>query len=127
MIIGIGTDIIQIRRIALTRKRFGDKFTRRILTPAERARMDCLSESQKDSYFAKRYAAKEAVVKALGCGIGRLATWQEIEILNDGAGAPYVKLSGLTAETLASKADSARIHLSLSDDVNAVAFVIIEK
>lgn len=127
MIIGIGTDIVQIRRISLTRQRYGLKFVRRILTPAEQTRFMTLSTGQQDAYLAKRYAAKEAFVKALGCGIGRLATWQEIEIGNDTEGAPVITVSGQTAETLSQKAANAKIHISLSDDLNAVAFVVIEQ
>lgn len=126
MIIGIGTDIVQIKRISITRQRFGEKFVRRILTLNEQIKMNTLQPQQQDAFLAKRYAGKEAVVKALGCGIGSLATWQEIEILNDSYGAPYVQLSGKTAQTLANKISSARIHISLSDDNNALAFVVIE-
>lgn len=126
MIIGIGTDIVQIKRIALTRKRYGLKFVRRILTPTEQTRLETLSLSQQDAYLAKRYAAKEALVKALGCGIGHLATWQEIEILNNEKGAPVLTLSGQTANTLYTKFPQAQIHISIADDLNAMAFVIIE-
>ncbi len=128
MIIGIGTDIVQIRRIQVTIDRFGTKFLNRIFTPAERERGETLSGTTRYGYYAKRYAAKEAVSKALGTGIGRLAGWQEIEILNDATGAPTLHLSGLTAETLVQKAagNETRTHLSLSDDLFAAAFVVIE-
>ncbi len=127
MIIVIGTDIVQIKRISLTRQRYGLKFVRRILTPTEQTRFMALSIKQQDAYLAKRYAAKEAFVKALGCGIGRLATWQEIEIGNDTEGAPVITIFGQTAKTLSQKATHAKIHVSLSDDLNAVAFIVIEQ
>lgn len=128
MIIGIGTDIVQIRRIELTVKRFKETFIRRIFTPLELEKAQTLPFKQQINFYAKRYAAKEAVSKALGTGIGRLASWQEIEILNDTQGAPFVHLSGKTAQTLTEKAGQkpSCIHISLSDDLNAVAFVVIE-
>ena len=126
MIIGIGTDIVQIKRIATTRQRFGENFVQRILTPNERTKMNMLHVQHQDAFLAKRYAGKEAIVKALGCGIGSLATWQEIEILNDSKGAPTVRLTGKTAQTLQEKAPCAHICISLSDDLNALAFVVIE-
>lgn len=127
-ILGIGTDIVQIRRIELTYKRFGDSFIRRLFTSNEREKAQSLTFKQQINFYAKRYAAKEAVSKALGTGMGRLATWQEIEIGNDTNGAPLVVLSGQTAQTLMLKAAGreTHIHLSLSDDLNALAFVVIE-
>lgn len=127
MIIGIGTDIVQIKRIELTVRRWGDKWTHRLFTPAERAAADRLTETGRAAYYAKRFAAKEAFSKALGTGIGHLATWREIEILNTAGGAPVLTVSGKTAETLAKTAGvPTRIHISLSDDDMAVAMVIIE-
>ncbi len=127
MIIGIGTDIIQISRITAARHRFGEKFVQRILTSTEYAKFLTLSTHQQDAWLAKRYAAKEAVVKAIGCGIGQSATWHEIEVLNNEQGAPVVTLFGKTATTLANKAPNTHIHISLSDDLQATAFVIIEQ
>lgn len=127
MIIGIGTDIVQIQRIAEAQKQYGDKFIRRILTLSEQERLAVLSPKQQTAYLAKRYAIKEAVVKALGCGIGARASWLDIEVRNDESGAPYVVLSGRAEETLAHKCRQAKIHISVSDDVNAVAFVVIEE
>lgn len=127
-ILGIGTDIVQIKRIELTYKRYKEKFINRIFTPLEREKAQLLSFNQQINFYAKRYAGKEAVSKALGTGMGRLASWQEIEITNDSSGAPTVTLTGQTAQTLLEKAAGKKthIHLSLSDDLNAMAFVIIE-
>lgn len=128
-LIGLGTDIIQIHRIGVSVKRYGDKFLNRIFTPAERAKAESLIEDKKIAYYAKRFAAKEALSKALGSGIGRLAAWQEIEILNDDKGAPTLTLSGETANYLKTLAgeQATKIHISLSDDEYAVATVLVEK
>lgn len=128
MIIGIGTDIIQIKRIELIIKRFNGSFISRIFTLTEQDKAQDLSPKQRANFYAKRYAAKEAISKALGTGIGLQARWQEIEILNLPNGSPFVTLYGYTAHTLVQKANGhpTRIHLSLSDDLNAVAFVVIE-
>ena len=127
MIIGIGTDIVQIQRIAEAQKQYGDKFIRRILTLSEQERFNGLSPKQQTAYLAKRYAIKEAVVKALGCGIGARASWLDIEVRNDELGAPYVVLSGNALATLLKKGHQPKIHVSVSDDVDAVAFVVIEE
>ena len=127
MIIGIGTDIVQIDRIDRALKQYGGQFINRILTPFEQEGLAVLSPKQQTAYLAKRYAIKEAVVKALGCGIGARASWLDIEVRNDELGAPYVVLSGRAEETLAHKCRQAKIHISVSDDVNAVAFVVIEE
>lgn len=128
MIIGMGVDIVQIRRIELTIKRYGEKFLNRIFTPAERAAAQNLSHEKQAAFYAKRYAAKEAASKALGSGIGRLAMWGEMEILNDAAGAPHLTFSGQTLATLTKLANgqTPRIFISLSDDAAAVATVILE-
>ena len=125
-IVGIGTDIIQIKRIAVTKKRFGEKFIKRIFTQNEQASAQNLTPTVQDAFYAKRYAAKEAFVKALGCGISALATWQEIEVIKDEKGAPSFLITGKTAQTLHQKAKKPHIHLTLSDDGYACAFVIIE-
>lgn len=125
-IIGIGTDIIQIKRIAIIQKRFGEKFIKRIFTPYEQECAQNLTPPVQEAFYAKRYAAKEAFVKALGCGISALATWQEIEVVKDSKGAPSLRIIGKTAQTLHQKAKNPQIHLTLSDDSYACAFVIIE-
>lgn len=128
MIIGMGTDIVQIKRIDLTIKRYGNKFLNRIFTPAERAAAEKLAPQKQTAYYAKRYAAKEAASKALGSGIGHLAMWQEMEILNNKAGAPVLTFSGQTLEYLKNLANkqATRIFISLSDDEAAIATVILE-
>lgn len=127
-LIGIGTDIVQIRRIQALVKRYGEKYLNRIFTPAERDEAQKLSPAQRGAFYARRFAVKEAVSKALGTGIGALAGWREIETIHDEKRAPAVRLSGKAAATLRQKAGGrpAAIHLSVSDDSLAVAFVVIE-
>lgn len=125
-IIGIGTDVVQIKRLALVRKRYGQKFIRRIFTAGEQQAAALLTEAQRDSFYAKRFAAKEAFSKALGTGIGAKAGWLDIEVIRNEAGAPSFNLTGQAKKTLEQKCSSSRVFLSLSDDLVATAFVIIE-
>lgn len=128
MIVGIGTDIVQIRRIELSIRRWGDKFLTRIFTENERKIADNLAPSPRMAYYAKRFAAKEAFSKALGTGIGALSTWTEIEVVRSVSRAPTLKITGKTAQTLRQLAgENACVHISLSDDEAATAFVVIEK
>ncbi|MDR2901821.1 MAG: holo-ACP synthase [Lactobacillales bacterium] len=126
-IFGIGTDIVQIRRISTVVKRYNEAFLKRIFTPKEREIAASFSETKKMAYLAKRYAAKEAFSKAVGSGMGAHVHWNEIEILNDDRGAPVITLLAQTAanfQALIGK-KKADIRVSLSDDVFACAFVII--
>lgn len=129
MIVGIGSDLVEVRRIEVTIKRYGAKFLNRIFTIAERERANELEPKGRAAYYAKRYAAKEAVAKALGSGIGRLAGWVEIETLSNAKGAPEVHLYGKTAESLSALAgEKARVFISLSDERRyALATVVIEQ
>ena len=92
MIVGVGTDIVQINRIEETLERLGEAFVARILTPAER--LEFQSSANPHRLLAKRFAAKEAVGKALGTGIGQGISWQHIEITHNDIGAPSLRLSG---------------------------------
>ena len=124
MIIGVGTDIIQIQRLAHVLERHPRTFARRVFTAGE----ERLAAGGRASapYYAGRWAAKEAIVKALGCGIGRECGFLDIEILNDGAGRPVAKLSGAGGATM-DRLGVKRLHLSISHDVvNAVAFAVAE-
>ena len=123
MTIAVGTDILRIARIAEVLERQGDRFVARILTPLEREeyRLSKLPERM----LAKRFAAKEAVAKTLGTGIGRGVSWQDICIKHDGFGAPLVELSGGAAE-VAKKRGGKRVELSLSDEEDyVIAFAIL--
>ena len=118
MILGVGVDLIDIRRVERTLARFGERFVERVFTPAERAR----SERRPDpaAAYAKRYAAKEACAKALGTGFRQGVYWRDIEVLNRPSGQPVVQLAGGAAARLAALTPSGmrpRIDVSLSDEL----------
>lgn len=128
MIIGIGSDIIDIRRIERSVERFGERFLNRVFTEGERAKAE--SRRRRVDTYAKRFAAKEACSKALGTGIYRGVTWQQMEVINLKGGKPTLKLSGAAADRLALLTPagfSPHIHITLTDDHPwAQAFVVIE-
>ncbi len=128
MIVGIGSDLTDIRRIQDTLDRFGDRFMERIFTPLERDRS--LRKADPAASFAKRFAAKEACAKALGTGMRRGVFWRDMGVVNLRSGQPTLALTGGAAEQLARIVPTGRkvaIHLSLTDDhPYAQAFVIIE-
>ena len=128
MIIGIGSDLSDIRRVADTLTRFGERFTNRIFTEIERTRSE--RKPDRASSYAKRFAAKEACSKALGTGFRRGVFWRDMGVVNLPSGQPTLKLTGHAAEHLARltpPGHEARIHLTLSDEhPYALAFVVIE-
>jgi len=124
MIVAIGTDIVEIARIKAVLERHGRHFAERILCPRELLRFD--QHSHPAAYLAKRFAAKEALAKALGTGIGRVS-WQDIETTNNPSGAPQFILGGLAKE-LMSEMGATEALLSLSDEQEyALAFVVLSK
>jgi holo-[acyl-carrier protein] synthase len=128
MIIGLGSDLCDIRRIQNSLDRFGRRFTERLFTEIERER----SERKPDAAasYAKRFAAKEACSKALGTGFRRGVFWRDMGVVNIRSGQPTLALTGGAAERLAEMVpDGMRgiIHLTMTDDhPYAQAFVIIE-
>jgi holo-[acyl-carrier protein] synthase len=128
VIVGIGSDLTNIRRIKDTLDRFGDRFMERIFTPLERERS--LRKADPAASFAKRFAAKEACAKALGTGMRRGVFWRDMGVVNLRSGQPTMALTGGAAAQLARlvpEGRTAAIHLSLTDDhPYAQAFVIIE-
>ena len=128
MIIGIGSDLSDIRRIEKTLERFGDRFVQRCFTPIEQARSE--RKNDRASSYAKRFAAKEACAKALGTGLKRGVFWRDMGVVNLRSGQPTMALTGGAAERLASMIPDGMtptIHVSLTDDhPYAQAFVIIE-
>lgn len=128
MIIGIGSDLCDIRRIQNSLDRFGERFTGRLYTEIERARSE--RKSDRAASYAKRFAAKEACAKALGTGMRRGVFWRDMGVVNLRSGRPTMALTGGAAERLKEMTPpgmTAVIHLSLTDDVPyAQAFVIIE-
>jgi holo-[acyl-carrier protein] synthase len=122
-LIAVGTDILRIDRIDSAMERTGVKFMQRILTDTEQQEFD--SSGQPNRLLAKRFAAKEAIAKALGTGIGRGVSWQDIQIEHDKYGAPRVHLSGGAAR-VASERGASRVELSLADEQDlVVAFAVL--
>ena len=115
--IAVGTDILRFDRIEEVHQRLGDRFVARILTPTEREEFD--ASKRPLNLLAKRFAAKEAVAKCLGTGIGRGVSWQDIEITHDDNGAPGVRLSG-GALAAAGALGGTRVMLSLADESDCV-------
>ena len=123
MTIAIGTDIVEIQRIASALERQGDKFVQRILTESEMAEYQARGNSV--AFLAKRFAAKEAIAKALGTGIGRGISFQHMVVSNNAEGAPQVELQANAAERL-KQLGGTNVLLSLSDEKNyALAYVAI--
>jgi holo-[acyl-carrier protein] synthase len=124
MIVGIGSDIIKVQRIADSLERLGERFAKRILSVEELALFD--SHSNPVAFLAKRFAAKEAAGKALGVGIGQGISWTEIIVINDELGAPSLKFVG-QAKVWCDRKNVNTSHVSLSDEQEfAVAFVVLE-
>ncbi len=128
MIVGIGSDLCDIRRIERSLARFGERFTHRIFTAGERARSD--RKATRAASYAKRFAAKEACSKALGTGMARGVFWRDMEVVNLRSGQPTMRLTGgaqLRLQALMPPGHEPCIHLSLTDDAPlAQAFVVIE-
>lgn len=128
MIVGIGSDLSDIRRIAKTLERFGDRFTHKSFTEIERARSD--RKVDRAASYAKRFAAKEACSKALGTGLKGGVHLAAMGVVNMPSGQPTMALTGGAAERLATLTPPGMrcvIHLSLTDDhPYAQAFVVIE-
>jgi len=101
VIIGLGSDILDIRRIEKTIERFGDRFLNRIFTPAERAKAERRTEKIRAATYAKRYAAKEAASKALGTGFRQGVFWRDLGVVNLSSGQPTLRMTGGAAARLA--------------------------
>jgi holo-[acyl-carrier protein] synthase len=128
LIIGLGADLTDIRRIDATLRRFGGRFEARVFTDLERARSD--RKSDRAASYAKRFAAKEACAKALGTGMRAGVFWKDMGVVNAPSGRPTLSLTGGAAARLAAMIPAGSrgiIHLTLTDDhPYAQAFVIIE-
>ncbi len=126
MIIGIGNDLIDIRRIEATLLRFGDRFLDRVFTDVERAKSD--RRRTRAASYAKRFAAKEACAKALGTGFSQGIYWRDMGVINLPSGRPTLALTGGAAEHLARLVPTgyvARIDLTLTDDYPLAEAVVI--
>jgi holo-[acyl-carrier protein] synthase len=122
LILGSGIDIIEVQRVEAACEKFGDRFLRRILRPSELAY--CLSHKSPGPFLAARFAAKEAISKAFGTGIGRQLGWQDMEIGRKDSGEPYVVLHG-KGQTLLRQRGGRIVHLSLSHTAKHAAAVAI--
>ena len=125
MILGIGTDIIEVRRIAASFEKFGERFVNRILLPDEIAY--CMAHKNPAPFIAVRFAAKEAISKAFGTGIGAQLGWHDMEIRRRESGEPFVILSAAGQKLLAAcGGSSVLITLSHTQDY-ATAMAILQK
>lgn len=119
MIFGVGTDLCKINRIKEVYAKHGDRFLDRVLTNEEQSKTNL-----DDRFLARRFAAKEACAKALGCGIGGVISFQDLSIVRKNGERPTVSLSGSAQKNF----PSIQLHLSLSDDGEyAQAFAVAEK
>jgi holo-[acyl-carrier protein] synthase len=126
MIIGIGSDLIDIRRIEKTIERYGDRFLDRIFTDVEKDRSD--KRAARAASYAKRFAAKEACSKALGTGLRKGVFWRDMGVVNLPGGKPSLKLTGGALERLNSmmpKGHKAQIDLSITDDFPLAQAIVI--
>jgi holo-[acyl-carrier protein] synthase len=128
MIVGIGSDLCDIRRIEETLQRFGERFVQRCFTDIERKKSE--GRADRAASYAKRFAAKEACAKALGTGLRHGVFWHDMGVVNLPGGKPTLQLSGGAAERLTKLVPAghrAMIHLTITDEVPlALAVVIIE-
>lgn len=128
MIIGLGNDMVDIRRIEQTLERYGSRFVARIFTDVEQKKSD--RRAQRAASYAKRFAAKEACSKALGTGFRRGVFWKDMGVVNEPSGRPTMQLTGGAKEQLERITPAghlARIQLTITDDYPyAQAIVIIE-
>jgi holo-[acyl-carrier protein] synthase len=128
MIVGLGSDVIDIRRVERTLERHGERFIARIFTEVERAKSE--RRRMRAASYAKRFAAKEACAKALGTGLRAGVFWRDMGVVNLDSGKPTMKLTGGAARRLAALVPEGHepfIHLTITDDwPHAQAFVIIE-
>lgn len=122
MILGTGIDIIEVARIAASHEKFGERFLKRVLRPAEIAY--AMAHRNPAPFLAVRFAAKEAVSKAFGTGIGAQLGWQDVEVGRKESGEPFVTLYDRGLE-LFEKRKAVRVHLSLSHTDNYAAAVAV--
>ncbi len=128
MIIGIGSDLIDIRRIERSLERYGERFIQRLYTEVERARSE--RRAARAASYAKRFAAKEACAKALGTGMSQGVFWRDMGVVNQPGGKPTMRLTNgaaLRLEALMPPGHRPVIHVTITDDFPlAQAFVVIE-
>jgi holo-[acyl-carrier protein] synthase len=124
IILGIGLDLVEVKRMRASVRRSGERFSKRVFTPEEIAY--CAGRARKFEHLAARFAAKEAALKALGTGITGWASMQEVEVVHDAAGRPEIRLSGGVLRRARSLGVTAT-HLSISHtEGTAAAMVVLE-
>lgn len=126
MILGLGSDLVDIRRVEATLARFGERFTHRIFTAGERAKSD--RRAARAESYARRFAAKEACSKALGTGFRKAVYWRDMEVVNLPGGKPTMRLTGGAAIRLAEMVPpgmKAQIDVSLTDDPPIASAIVI--
>ena len=122
MILGVGIDIIEVTRIAASYEKFGDRFVNRILLPDEIAY--CLRHRQPAPFIAARFAAKEAISKAFGTGIGAQLGWQDMDIRRKESGEPFVVLNGKGKKLFDARC-AKKLHVSISHTQQYAAVVAV--
>ncbi|RKK06089.1 holo-ACP synthase [Pseudoroseomonas wenyumeiae] len=128
MIIGLGNDIVDIRRIEQTLARHGDRFIERIFTPLERRKADSRTEKLRAATYAKRFAAKEAASKALGTGFRQGVFWKDLGVVNLSSGQPSLRLTGGAAarlDAITPTGYGAQISLTMTDEYPYAQAVVI--
>ncbi|MBL6454470.1 holo-ACP synthase [Belnapia sp. T6] len=128
MILGLGNDVVDIRRIEQTMARHGDRFLDRVFTPVERAKAERRTERIRASTYAKRFAAKEAASKALGTGFRAGVFFRDLGVVNLPSGQPTLKLTGGAAERLAAMTPPghrAEVALTMTDEYPYASAVVI--
>jgi holo-[acyl-carrier protein] synthase len=125
MILGVGVDIVEVARIRASHERFGERFLTRILRPTEIEY--CLSHRDPAPHLAARFAAKEAISKAFGTGIGQHLGWRDMEVRRKESGEPFLILHDQGLELINSRGP-AKVHISLSHTLqHAAATAVLEK
>ncbi len=127
MIVGLGADLVEVARMEALLERWGERAVRRMLAPGERESLARLPRRAWAPFVARRFAAKEAAVKALGTGFGDGIGLRQVEVGHDGRGRPLLRLHG-TAQARFEALGATRAHLSIADERGfALAFVILER
>ena len=128
MVLGLGNDMVDIRRIERTIARHGDRFLERIFTEAERAKAERRGERTRIATYAKRFAAKEAASKALGTGFRAGVFWRDLGVVNLPSGQPTLRMTGGAAERLAEltpAGHAAQVALTMTDEYPYAEAVVI--
>ena len=128
MIIGLGNDVVDIRRIERTLARHGDRFIDRVFTPAERRKAESRTETIRAATYAKRFAAKEAASKALGTGFRKGVFWRDLGVVNLSTGQPSLRLTGGAAKRLDEITPAgfgAQVSLTMTDEYPYASAVVI--